>query len=334
MAQLIKLQDFISRYETDIYRYPSQFIRLKKERWDKINASLDDNQPQISNSTFFEGFENFDENWLETEKKGLFGTIKRWLKKPNTSIEEGNEVEMPLYESNQLSSARRKTKEEIKQEFLNELFHFQINWASSTIRDYSIVDKSFYNDEILKYFLQHFPDNYLLLYKPTLLVKKAPIELEIILISPVTTFCITIIESIGMSVFKTDRGNYWTELIRDQEIKRINPLLSLNRAEGLIKGYYKHYEVEMPVQKIVLSRTGYIEGEYEPSNTLFIDKRNYSEWYTRLRKLSSPIKFVQLKGAQVLLRHSQSTYVRRYEWEQDDVEINFDELLDEDKLSE
>ena len=331
MAQLIKLQDFISRYETDIYRYPSQFIRLKKERWEKINASLDDQPPKFSDSTFFEGFEDFDQNWLEPEIKGLFGTIKSWLKKTKRSVEDVNEFETPFREFDQLSADRKKTKEEIKQEFLNELFRFQINWASSTIRDYSYVDKKIYEDEILKYFLQHFPDNYLLLYKPTLLVKKAPIELEIILISPVTTFCITIIENDDMSVFKTDRGNYWSELIRDQEIKRINPMLSLNRAESLIKGYYKHYEVEMPVQKIVLSRTGYIEGEYEPSNTLLIDKRNYSEWYTKLRRLPSPIKFVQLKGAKILLRHSQSTYVRRYEWEQDDDEINFDKLLDEDK---
>ncbi len=331
MAQLIKLQDFISRYETDIYRYPSQFIRLKKERWEKINASLDHQPPKFSDSTFFEGFEDFDQNWLEPEKKGLFGTIKSWLKKTKRSVEDVNEFETPFREFDQLSADRKKTKEEIKQEFLNELFRFQINWASSTIRDYSYVDKKIYEDEILKYFLQHFPDNYLLLYKPTLLVKKAPIELEIILISPVTTFCITIIENDDMSVFKTDRGNYWSELIRDQEIKRINPMLSLNRAESLIKGYYKHYEVEMPVQKIVLSRTGYIEGEYEPSNTLLIDKRNYSEWYTKLRRLPSPIKFVQLKGAKILLRHSQSTYVRRYEWEQDDDEINFDKLLDEDK---
>ncbi|ARI76757.1 hypothetical protein [Halobacillus mangrovi] len=36
MAQLIKLQDYISRYETSIYQYPSQFIRLKRENWSKF----------------------------------------------------------------------------------------------------------------------------------------------------------------------------------------------------------------------------------------------------------------------------------------------------------
>lgn len=36
MAQLIKLQDYISRYEIDLARYPTQFIRLKQNQWERI----------------------------------------------------------------------------------------------------------------------------------------------------------------------------------------------------------------------------------------------------------------------------------------------------------
>lgn len=36
MAQLIKLQDYISRYEWDTYRYPAQYIRQKKEQWERF----------------------------------------------------------------------------------------------------------------------------------------------------------------------------------------------------------------------------------------------------------------------------------------------------------
>jgi len=337
VAQLIKLQDFISRYETDIFRYPSQYIRLKRERWEKIKASLynfdegNEMQPMVDEPIVdfepFEGFEEFNENWLENEKKGLFGTFKNWLKRPKAKSEV-YDIETPINESTNYFVDRRKTKEEIKQDFLDELFRFQINWASSTIRDRSFVDKGIYEDEVLKYFLQHFPDNYLVLYKPTLVVKKAQIELDIILISPITTYCISLIESDEMSVFAPDRGRYWFETLQQKEVKRINPMLSLNRAESLIKSFYKYYSVEMPVTKIVLSRTGYIEGDFYPSNTLLIDKRNYSEWYSRLRRLPSPIKFVQLKGAQTLLKHSQSTYVRRYEWEQKEDELDF-EIEDE-----
>ena len=36
MAQLVKLADYISRYENDLTRYPTQFIRLKRYQWKRI----------------------------------------------------------------------------------------------------------------------------------------------------------------------------------------------------------------------------------------------------------------------------------------------------------
>ena len=36
LAQLIKLRDYISRYEMNPYHYPTQFIRLKRENWQKL----------------------------------------------------------------------------------------------------------------------------------------------------------------------------------------------------------------------------------------------------------------------------------------------------------
>ena len=39
MAQLIKLQDYVSRYESDLSRYPSQFVRIKKQQWEKLKSA-------------------------------------------------------------------------------------------------------------------------------------------------------------------------------------------------------------------------------------------------------------------------------------------------------
>ncbi len=36
MAQLVKLQDYISRYQIDLARYPTQFVRLKKSQWERV----------------------------------------------------------------------------------------------------------------------------------------------------------------------------------------------------------------------------------------------------------------------------------------------------------
>lgn len=36
MGQLIKLENYISRYQQDIFHYPSQFSRLKQENWKSL----------------------------------------------------------------------------------------------------------------------------------------------------------------------------------------------------------------------------------------------------------------------------------------------------------
>ncbi|WP_368655220.1 NERD domain-containing protein [Ornithinibacillus sp. 4-3] len=44
LAQLIKILDCISRYEWNVYRYPSQFIRLKQDHWNKLNRLRQEQQ--------------------------------------------------------------------------------------------------------------------------------------------------------------------------------------------------------------------------------------------------------------------------------------------------
>ena len=75
MGQLIKLQDYISRYEQDIYRYPTQFVRLKKQQWSKLHEAF-------LSGTLQDMFENDeeDETWIE-EKPTLFEKIKNAVTK-------------------------------------------------------------------------------------------------------------------------------------------------------------------------------------------------------------------------------------------------------------
>ena len=40
MGQLIKLQNYTSRYEQNIFHYPSRFVMLKKQQWDKWQREL------------------------------------------------------------------------------------------------------------------------------------------------------------------------------------------------------------------------------------------------------------------------------------------------------
>ncbi|WP_453994350.1 NERD domain-containing protein [Bacillus nitroreducens] len=237
MAQLIKLQDYISRYEVDMFRYPSQFIRQKRKQWD----------------------------------------LKKLEKQP----------------------------------FLDGIFEFQLKWASSTVREKSYVDKEFYNDPNLKYFLQRFPDTYLVLYKPIFKLKKAPIEVEIIIISPTTTWLITMLEGEEDSVFLGSNERFWIERIGKQTKKVLSPMIELDRMDGIVRTLFSLYGVELPIRKVILNRTGYFDFPEVPYDVELVEKRNYDEWFSNLRNMSSPLKHMQLKAGNVLLQYCQTVCVRR-----------------------
>ena len=96
--------------------------------------------------------------------------------------------------------------EHLRRLYLDQLFHFQIKWASSTLMDKSRVESRFYRDTLLRSFAQNLPDNYLLFYYPILLLKKAPVELDIIIVTPVECMCITILEKENVAAFSGERG--------------------------------------------------------------------------------------------------------------------------------
>lgn len=317
MGQLIKLQDYISRYETDVYRYPSQFIRLKKQQWERAKTAWENQEfhlLQLEDETL----ENHD--WFEIERKPFLSSLKQLFprrKKTQKGSMPPIEDDVREEEWEFRSSVKKtpKSMDELKHLFLENLFHFQIKWASSTIREKSFVDREFYRDEDLKYFLKRFPDTFLVMYKPILLLKSAPTEMDIILITPICTYCITFLEGEADSVFIGSRERFWIEKRKDSERNVLNPLISLHRMEKIVKKLFQYHEVEMPIKKVILNRFGFIDCPFQPLDVEFIDKRNYESWFEHLRKLPTPLKHLQLKAAQALLTHSQTTCVRRMDWE-------------------
>lgn len=312
MGQLIKLQDYISRYEIDTYRYPGQFIRLKKQHWEKVkNAWVEGEITPPEKSVIQE-----DPQQIEG-KNSLFQFFKRKRKSDeevednqgnNTKINQelNDEIDFSFVYENQ-----PKTIEELKQVFLNHIFDFQMKWASSTVREKSYVDREFFYDSTLKYFLQRFPDTYLLLYQPIFLLKKAPVEVEIILLSPTTTWCITILESKDNSVFVGSKERFWIERNGDKEKKLLSPLIGLQRMDRIVRKIYSLYEIDLPIRKVILNRSGYFDYPSVPFDIELVDKRNYEAWFTGVRNMVSPLKHMQLKAANALLQYCQTTYVRR-----------------------
>jgi hypothetical protein len=317
MGQLIKLQDYVSRYEQDIFLYPSRFVRLKKQQWGKVRLFWETGTtpettvapPPIP-------------DWYEEEKEPLINRIKGLLKKGKQESEELEELEIsPRQQEESIFtptfSYRPSTEDELKRHFLEQLFSFQMKWASTTITEKSFVDKSFYYNERLKYFLQRFPDTVLVLFNPIFLLKKAPVEVESILITPTDVWCVTFLEEEELSVFVGSNERFWIKRSQEKEEKILNPLLALNRTESIVKTILKMYDIDLPIHKVVLSRNGFIDYPTAPFDTRFIEKRNYEKWFQQMRSHRSPLKHVQLKAAQSLLQYCQTTSVRRLEWEMD-----------------
>ncbi|ALX48423.1 hypothetical protein [Lentibacillus amyloliquefaciens] len=300
MAQLIKLEDYVSRYEWNVYRYPSQFIRMKQDNWKEMhNLWLND---------------DFAHNIKTDDPEPIMSKWKSFLKpdsrKTTTATElHDDPIDLP------------KTENDLRYYFLDKLFPLQLKWATSTATDVSFMPNDYYENDRLKYFLMRFPDTYLLMYYPIFNVKKAPVEGNIIFISPIGIEIIHMIEKQPGTLITADGERTW--LVKEeakQETKMLSPLLALKRTEKIVKSIMNQAGIALPVSKVVLSRTNHIASLKESYNTKIIGKHEYEDWFTEKRNLVSPLKNQQLKTAELLLKHCQTTAVKRPEWESDDDE--------------
>jgi len=319
LAQLIKLKDYISRYQQNILLYPSRYVRLKKQKWEGVKEAFETKDMQI----FYEDTEILDD--FSGEKESIFLKIKGMMNKkpkeeetllfPEAIQEEDKEEQIFSFDYKANAYNEPQSEEQLKLQFLNQLFRFQLKWASSTLTEKSTVKKAFYYDDHLKYFLQRFPDTYLVLFKPVFVLKNAPIDLEVILVTPTAVWCITIVEEEDSAVFIGSNEKFWVKKYNNKEKKILSPLIALNRTEKIVRGILDRHDIALPIQKAILTRNGYIDYPTIPYDLKIIEKRNYDEWFRMMRTQQSPIKAIQLKAAESLLQYCLTTSVRRYDWD-------------------
>ncbi|WP_164668317.1 NERD domain-containing protein [Virgibacillus doumboii] len=295
MAQLIKLQDYISRYEWNAYRYPSQFIRVKQDNWNKLHKMWED--------------EPVTDEEEHTEPASAFSKLKSFMKTGSWQEEE------PAPDDH---DSLPKTENELRHYFLDKLFPLQLKWASSTVTDVSFMDRGYYEDDTLKFFLKRFPDTYLLMYFPIFNIKKAPIDGEIIFLSPIGIEIIYLMDKeAGTTIVAGDERTWLAEGNKEQS-KMLSPMIALKRTEKIIKGILSTENIEFPIKKVVLSSSNKIKFDSEPYNTRIIGMDEFDKWFKEKRSLVSPLKNRQLKITELLLKNCQTTAVKRPEWEEDD----------------
>jgi hypothetical protein len=261
MAQLIKLDDCISRYEQDIYRYSGQFIRLKQERWRELKETWESGRSERYNET-----------------------------------------------SNLI---------QLRKEFQSDIYTFQLKWASSTVYERSKIKHELLEDKDLKFLITELPDSYLVMYHPVFRVKHAPVEAEIILISPMKIYCIAVLQGQDNTIIKALPGKFWEEYSQTKTIKHLNPMLSIQRMSHLVKGILQKYNCSFPVSYLILSPNSFVETPLDLTVEV-IDRRKIEQWHSNLVKRLSPVKHVQLKAAEALLKDCDVTSYQRIDWEQDE----------------
>lgn len=332
MAQLVKLQDYISRYQIDLSRYPTQFIRLKQNQWERVRQQWQTGEvigqwehmdadailQEEKGRTFFQKFFPFSK-----KEKGIVQESEE-NKTANSSSEWAVEDQIPeedttlFFEPNIIYEP--KTLEELKKMFMDQFFHFQMKWASSTIRERSYVDPKYMRDTLLRSMLQTLPDNYLIFYYPIIRVKKAPIDLDIIILTPTECLCITVLEQEEQAVYIANSERFWMKKVGKNDKKVLSPLIQLNRMEKLLEQMFIQSGVEMSIKKVLLTRNGYIDYPGTMYGTQLVDKRKFPEWMEQLRRSVSPMKHMQIRAAQSILNTVQTTSFHRDIWNTESTE--------------
>ncbi|ARF16420.1 nuclease-related domain-containing protein [Sporosarcina ureae] len=312
MAQLVKLADYISRYENDLTRYPTQFIRLKRYQWKRIK-----NQWEHGVDLYAEQAATFSEE-VQEPSKWYTALFKKWRKQTDVewtheSTISDEEVEAQEDDKDfQASIASQPTTiEQLKKVYRDQLFKFQLKWASSTLYDRSRVDPRYFSDPLLKQLTLRLPDSFLLFYYPIVKVNKAPVELDIILLAPTTCYCITVLEDERMAAYIGSGERFWSKKFGEEEVKVLNPTIALSRMEKVVSSFFRAAKVEMPIKKLIVSRNGYIDYPGTLFEITTVDRKTYEQWLAKLCNNPSPMKHTQFKAAQAILDHAQTTAMSR-----------------------
>lgn len=179
MAQLVKLLDYVSRYENDLSRYPTQYIRLKTSQWKRMKiqwehgADLSDwsHSPEEPEEQIEEG------KWYSPLFR-LLGNRKERIEEVETVVlEQGDQEDVDTLDFYPNIIYHPESEEQLRRLYIDQLFQFQLKWASSTMLEKSKLDPKFMRDSLLRSFTQQLPDSYLLFYYPILKVKKHPSNL-------------------------------------------------------------------------------------------------------------------------------------------------------------
>lgn len=298
MAQLIKLNDYISRYEVNMYQYPAQFIRLKQENWTKMRSLYEQGRLDFQK-------ELPDSMEVEPEKTPWWKALFR-----DKGLGDAGEEAASMMVEKQPRSLR-----ELKQYYLDGLLPFQLKWATTTLQKKSFLHPAYRDDPSLSFYLQRFPDTYLLMYEPVAQLRNAELEIDHILIGPHGLELVASLPARKGETAYVQTEHTWMLEEGNVQRKVQSPLISLKRTETFVRSVLRKYDIDFPYTKVVLSPALSFEKTQEPYQTIYVGNKEYERWLYEKRQMSTPLKHKQLKTAEALLKHCRTSAVKRAEWD-------------------
>ncbi|PRO65385.1 nuclease-related domain-containing protein [Alkalicoccus urumqiensis] len=292
MAQLVKLADYVSRYEIDIHRYPSRFVRLKRERWDRLYQDWE--AVRRGDGELAQHYRKPGEGWKE-KARSLFSRRKTQ-----------EEVELP--DDWQL---RNKSLPELKKQFQDELFSFQLSWASSTVSEISAVDEHYQKDPLLRLFVSALPDTCFLFYEPTLYARKAPVDCDVILLTPNEIWIIHTLSGSEDTIYSRIDQRHWEKREGESRKNMLSPLLSLKRTASVVTTILEEKDITYPVKTAVMTLDAFLDVPRSGRQVRYVDRRERESFMGYFEKMQAPIKSGQLKAAEALLDHAATISRRR-----------------------
>ncbi|TMW71779.1 hypothetical protein [Alteribacter natronophilus] len=294
MAQLVKLADYISRYETDLHRYSSRYPRLKTERWERLkhNWETERKKPLIRDYE-----EIVTSSWGMEAGSVWKRMVKQvpFLRRKNVTKEEtdgGRDVSFNRPVSSLDSLARS---------FREELYQFQLSWASSTISETSAISSRFEQDTLLARMVKDLPDTYFILYSPVFRVRQAEVELGVIIITPVEIWLLQPLDGDEHTIYSPLNERFWNRQSRSGTEKIIHPGTALKRMASVVKEILQEQGHPAKLKPALVAKNSFID--IPDNNRIYriIDKRSFPGWFEQMRKNHSPIKSDQLKVTNTLL---------------------------------
>ncbi|CAM3258141.1 NERD domain-containing protein [Sporolactobacillus spathodeae] len=251
MAQLVKIEQCVSRYQIDFLRYANRYVWLKKRR---------------------------EEEWLLRAKRIEAN------RKGQTVFADPNVVEKP------------------DPAFYNWLFNMQLEWASRTVDERSVLPKEVTERSWLRETLKEVNDLAFFFYRPIILARNAEIQLDSLILTNDTLWCVKVLNGEPGSVFQEQSPRKWREIVSGGARDQLNPLISLQRSRHVLTSFLSAQCLEMQVCMAVYAPESFIEFVPEQFDLRLVDRRGRAYWYRELSQQSLLLKRQQVETAEALLQ--------------------------------